>query len=178
MKKVEDGTYEIPTHLSKEVVSFLNAMLQFNSEKRLSCNELSRHYFLTKNVNDFQPIDLRKVSNKVNKNNLNVNIKRNSTIWSIFNEDDEKQLINIPSNYLTPVIKEEDEFNYNTEDDDNYYHEIQFPFNNIKKETNNNNDNEDTYQGMQDMDFQIILNKNIKFLKIMFLYQFMKIIHL
>ena len=147
VKKVEDGTYEIPTHLSKEVVSFLNAMLQFNSEKRLSCNELSRHYFLTKNVNDFQPIDLRKVSNKVNKNNLNVNIKRNSTIWSIFNEDDEKQLINIPSNYLTPVIKEEDEFNYNTEDDDNYYHEIQFPFNNIKKETNNNNDNEDTYQG-------------------------------
>lgn len=91
--------------MSKEVVSFLNAMLQFNSEKRLSCNELSRHYFLTKNVNDFQPIDLRKVSNKVNKNNLNVNIKRNSTIWSIFNEDDEKQLINIPSNYLTPVIK-------------------------------------------------------------------------
>ena len=67
--KVENGTYSIPTHLSKEVVSFLNAMLQFNSQKRLSCDELSRHAFLTKNVNDFEPIDLRKVSNKVQRNN-------------------------------------------------------------------------------------------------------------
>jgi len=114
VSKVEEGTYKVPTNLSKEVVSFLNAMLQYNANKRLSANELARHHFLTKNVKDFQPIDLRKVSNKIRRNNLNVNIKKNSTIWSIFNEEDEKKLINIPTNYLIPMdspINEEEEFN-------------------------------------------------------------------
>ena len=110
VQKVEAGSYKIPTHLSKEVVSFLNAMLQYNAQKRLSANELARHHFLTKNVKNFQPIDLRKVSKKLQNNNLNVNIKKNKTIWSIFNEEDEKKLINIPTNYLNP-ISEEEEYN-------------------------------------------------------------------
>ena len=137
--KVQNGTYSIPTHLSKEVVSFLNAMLQFNSQKRLSCDELSRHAFLTKNVSEFEPIDLRKVSNKINRNNLNINIKRNNTIWSIFNEEDENKLINIPGNYLMPVIKEEDEFNYNISN---------FPYDtDINHQSNQNNNNTGNYQG-------------------------------
>ena len=123
INKVQSGTYSVPTKLSKEIVSFLNAMLQFNSKKRLTCDELSRHAFLTKNVSDFEPIDLGKVSDKINKNNLNINIKRNSTIWSIFNEEDEDKLINIPGNYLTPVIKEEDEFNYYPKDNQSNYSE-------------------------------------------------------
>ena len=118
IKKVQNGSYVVPTKLSKEVVSFLNAMLQFNSQKRLSCDELSRHLFLTKDVKDFEPIDLKKVSDKVNRNNLNINIKKNNTIWSIFNEDDENILINIPGNYLTPIIKEE-EFNYHPTENQN-----------------------------------------------------------
>ena len=138
--KVQNGTYTIPTNLSKEVVSFLNAMLQFNSQKRLSCEELSRHAFLTKNVRDFEPIDLKKVSNKVNRNNLNINIKRNNTIWSIFNEEDENKLINIPGNYLMPVIKEEDEFNYNK---NNYPYDTDF----IHKTNQNSNNNTGNYQG-------------------------------
>ena len=116
VKKVESGSYSIPTNVSKEVVSFLNAMLQYNPEKRLSANDLSRHHFLTKNVRDFEPIDVKRVSNKINQNNLKVNIKRNNTIWSIFNEDDEKKLINVPGNYLQTVdnpIREEDEDEYN-----------------------------------------------------------------
>ena len=112
VQKVESGSYIIPTCLSKEVVSFLNAMLQYNAQKRLSANELARHHFLTKNIRDFEPIDVRKVSNKVNQNKLQVNIKRNQTIWSIFNQEDEDKLINIPGNYLTPMseIKEEEEY--------------------------------------------------------------------
>ena len=112
VKKVECGSYQIPTNLSKEVISFLNGMLQYNAQKRLSADELARHHFLTKNVNQFEPIDLRKVSNKVRNNNLNINIKQNQTIWSIFNEEDEKKLINIPANYLTPMdtpIEKEDD---------------------------------------------------------------------
>jgi serine/threonine protein kinase len=113
VQKVESGNYAIPTHLSKELVSFLNGMLQYNAQKRLSANELARHHFLTKNVRDFEPIDVRRVSNKIRQNNLNINIKKNNTIWSIFNEEDEDKLINVPTNYLMPMdspINEEEEF--------------------------------------------------------------------
>ena len=106
VKKVESGSYSIPTNLSKEVVSFLNGMLQYNAKNRLNADELARHQFLVKNIRDFEKIDVRKVSNKVNQNNLNVNIKRNQTIWSIFNTEDEDKLINIPGNLVpmdTPI---------------------------------------------------------------------------
>ena len=146
INKVQSGTYSVPTKLSKEIVSFLNAMLQFNAKKRLTCDELSRHAFLTKNVSDFEPIDLGMVSDKIHKNNLNINIKRNSTIWSIFNEDDENKLINIPGNYLTPVIKEEEEFNYypkdnqNNNSDNNQGYGVGYDGINAYENTNNNND--------------------------------------
>jgi len=150
VQKVESGNYQIPTHLSKEVISFLNAMLQYNGQKRLSANELARHHFLTKNVKDFSSIDLRKVSNKINRNNnLNVNIKRNNTIWSIFNEEDEKKLINIPCNYLLPIT-EEDEYNQSlTGNYINYNNNYaNYPQDNIKqKNINNNVINNNNYQG-------------------------------
>ena len=98
--KIEEGTYKLPTNLSIEVVSFLNAMLQYNSEKRLGASELIRHAFLIKNVNDFNKIDINKVSNKVYGGELKINIKNNNTIWGIFNEDDEKLLNNIPGDFL------------------------------------------------------------------------------
>ena len=99
VNKVENGNYHVPTHLSKEVVSFLNGMLQYSAKRRLSAEDLSKHAFLTKNVKDFKNLDLRKVSNKVDYNGLNINIKRNQSIWAIFNEEDEKSLINIPGKY-------------------------------------------------------------------------------
>ena len=148
VNKVESGTYSIPTHLSKEVISFLNGMLQYNGKKRLSANELARHHFLTKNIKEFTPIDLRKVSNKINRNNknLNINIKRNNTIWSIFNEEDEKKLINIPCNYLNP-ISEEEEYKYIN----NYNNKQKYPQDNIRQKNinkiNNNNNINYNYQG-------------------------------
>jgi hypothetical protein len=39
--KVEEGTYAIPTTLSREVVSFLNSMLQYKGENRLDAEKLS-----------------------------------------------------------------------------------------------------------------------------------------
>ena len=113
VQKVESGSYKIPTNVSKELVSFLNGMLQYNAEKRLNANELARHHFLTKNIKDFEPINVKQVSSKIRNNNLNINIKRNNTIWSFFNEEDEKKLNNIPGNYLAPIdstINEEDEY--------------------------------------------------------------------
>ena len=106
VSKVEEGTYKVPTNLSKEVVSFLNAMLQYDPQKRLSASELIKHAFLIKNVNDFTRIDINQVSKKVYGGELKINIKENNTIWSIFNEEDEKLLNNIPGQLFpteTPI---------------------------------------------------------------------------
>ena len=101
VSKVEEGTYKVPTNLSKEVVSFLNAMLQYKPEKRLSANQLIRHSFLIKNISDFTRIDIKKLSKKVYGGEININIKDNKTIWSIFNEDDQNKLNNIPGELFT-----------------------------------------------------------------------------
>ena len=105
VKKVENGTYNIPTNLSKEIVSFLNGMLQYEAKKRYSAEELANHPFLKKRVQDFQRIDLRKVSKKVVNGKLEINIKKNQTIWAIFNEQDEQKLLSIGDmrNNLNPM---------------------------------------------------------------------------
>ena len=99
VEKVEEGSYKVPTTVSSEIVSFLNGMLQFNSQLRFSADELSKHAFLTKRISDFTKINTKKVSKKIDKKDLNINIKRNKTIWSIFNKEDEQKLIKIsPTN--------------------------------------------------------------------------------
>ena len=95
IEKVENGSYTVPTTLSHEVVSFINGMLQYDYQKRLSCEELSRHPFLIKEVEDFKPIDLQKASKKINKSGLHINTKENKSIWGIFNAADEKKLVMI-----------------------------------------------------------------------------------
>ena len=77
-RKVEIGIYHIPTNLSKETISFLNSMLQYNSKYRLSSEELSKHEFLTKNVSEFTKLDLSKVpNNRVDEKGFIINIKQN-----------------------------------------------------------------------------------------------------
>lgn len=95
VKKVEEGTYSVPTSLSREIVSFLNGMLQYKSEKRLSAERLYNHPFLTRNVREFHKIDTKRVSHKIDNKGLNINVKKNTTIWSIFNQADETKLLNI-----------------------------------------------------------------------------------
>jgi len=103
VKKVENGSYSVPTSVSKEMVSFLNGMLQYEAYNRLSAFELSKHPFLTKRVSDFTKIDTRRVSRKINNKGLNINVKKNKTIWAIFNEEDEKKLVNIRGGRDRPI---------------------------------------------------------------------------
>ena len=100
IKKVEEGNYRVPTSLSKEIVSFINGMLQYNPEKRLSAEDLSNHPFLKKDIKKFHKINTNKISKKISHNQLNINVKNNNTIWSIFNEDDEKVLLSIKGSQL------------------------------------------------------------------------------
>ena len=103
IRKVEAGDYVVPTTVSAEMVSFLNGMLQYRGEKRLSSDELSEHPFLKKNIRDFTKIDTTKVKNKIDNKGLNINIKRNKTIWGIYNENIEEKLLGIGGrNYGAP----------------------------------------------------------------------------
>ena len=97
VRKVERGSYVVPTSLSREVVSFLNGMLQYNSSLRFTANELAKHHFLVKKVSDFTHMDLGKAPGKVNNKGLNMNTRKNRSIWAVFNENEDK-LINVPKN--------------------------------------------------------------------------------
>ena len=92
--KVEIGDYSIPSNLSKEVVSFLTGMLQYNPKKRLNIEEISKHEFLNKNVKNFSKIDLGLFGNKVGPNGLNINIKKNQTVMNILKDYDKLSAIN------------------------------------------------------------------------------------
>ena len=89
IKNIEKGDYQVPTHLSREVISFLNGMLQYDSEIRLSTEQLIKHRFLTDDINNFHKIDLEKVSDKIKNGELEINVKKNQSIWSIFNKEEE-----------------------------------------------------------------------------------------
>ena len=109
VKRVEDGSYSIPTSLSHEVVSFMNGMLQYDGKRRLTAAQLSRHDFLNKDIKDFHPIDLQKVSKKVDENGLHINAKNNTSIWSIFNANSENLLTSIVGNQFIKPIDEKEE---------------------------------------------------------------------
>ena len=104
VNKVEAGKYKVPTSLSKEVISFLNGMLQYQPTQRLTIEQLYNHPFLENNIQNFHSIDLRQVSNKLDKNKkeIIIDVKKNQSIWAIFNQEDENKLNNIPGQ-LVPI---------------------------------------------------------------------------
>ena len=112
IKKIEEGIYTIPTNLSYEAISFLNGMLQYDSKRRLTAEQLSKHDFLNKDIKDFHNIDLEKVSKIIDKNELKINLKNNEFIWSIFNADSEKLLNSIEENQINKPIDEKEKKEY------------------------------------------------------------------
>ena len=83
VEKVEKGIYTIPSSLSKETVSFMNSMLQYDSSKRLSLNELYEHNFLKKDVKEFNKIDINEIKYLMNDSEIEINTKSNDLIWKI-----------------------------------------------------------------------------------------------
>ena len=151
IQKLEIGNYSIPTSFSHEIVSFLNGMLQYDSKKRLTIEELSEHDFLKKDVKDFSKIDLDLICSKIVKSKINLNIKNNKSVWDIFNDeqklsalhrilhltpdDDEQEINNIPetdTNFNNISKLNKNNINNNNNNQDNY---------NVSNNNNNNNDN-------------------------------------
>ena len=110
ISKVEKGSYKLPANLSREIVSFLNGMLQYEPKNRLTAEQLSNHEFLRNNVKDFHKIDLTIISGKVSGNQIEVNTKKNRTIWSIFNNTDEEKLMKISPGNLAPISEENENY--------------------------------------------------------------------
>ena len=99
--KVKLGTYPLPTNLSREVVFFIEAMLQKDPNKRLGCKELLQHDFLTKNVKQFHTMDVRTIPGVVAQQGglININSGANNnqkiknlgeTVWDIFIQPNQK----------------------------------------------------------------------------------------
>jgi len=176
IQKIEIGNYSIPTSFSHEIVSFLNGMLQYDSKKRLTIEELSEHDFLKKDVKDFSKIDLDLICSKIVKSKINLNIKNNKSVWDIFNDeqklsalhrilhltpdDDEQEINNIPEtdtnfNNISKLNKK----NINNNNQDNY---------NVSNNNNNKNNNNNNYHRSNsnnipiNNNYHVINNKNDK----------------
>ena len=93
-KKVEDGNYSVPCNLSREVVSFLNGMLQYDTSKRLNIEQLSNHDFLKKDIKQFSKLNLDLFGSKVGEKGIKINIKKNQTVWDILNDEEKISAIN------------------------------------------------------------------------------------
>jgi hypothetical protein len=99
--KIETGIFTIPITFSKETISFLMGMLQYDSSKRLSAEELSKHNFIMKYYKDFTYIDENKTKNKIKNNNLYLNIRENGTICSIIDQNGINNSINHEDLFLS-----------------------------------------------------------------------------
>ena len=130
VSKVEKGNYFLPTYLSKEAVSFLNGMLQYDLKKRLSAEQLYNHKFLTKKYSELNRIDLKEASKNIVGSRLRINSKKNQSIWVIFETDEENNLDNVSAEmYVQPQTNQNNNNNNNNNKNNN---------NNINNMGNNN----------------------------------------
>ena len=85
---IEKGIYKLPNKLkaSIEIISFINGLLQYYPEKRLNWEQIKEHPFLTKNVEEFNYIDLELYSEK-EKKEVEINSKDGTSdnlLWIFF----------------------------------------------------------------------------------------------
>ena len=85
-KNIRKGAYSLPKNLkpSIEIISFLNGLLQYYPEKRLTWKEINAHPFLNKNPNEFNYIDLELISEN-ESDKIEINSKNSDNLlWILF----------------------------------------------------------------------------------------------
>ena len=117
VKKAKSGKYSIPTNLelSNEIVFFLNCMLQQEEKLRWSANRLATHPFLTKDVSQFTKLNLDKMNDQIEGNELKMNAKTNSILKVVNNNDSYIPYIQ----YMNEPIKDSGEIDYNISNNKN-----------------------------------------------------------
>ena len=86
VSKVERGNYFLPSTLSKEAVSFLNGMLQYDFKKRFTAEQLYRHKFLNKKYSELERIDIKDIKKHITGSKIRINTKLNQSIWNVFGD--------------------------------------------------------------------------------------------
>ena len=96
-QKVKQGSYTLPVTLSKEVITFINGMLQQDPNKRMTANQLLYHDFLVKHPSQFKPMNFAEIQGNLGPGGV-INMKSNSQpqinndnnnmmqLWGIFNQ--------------------------------------------------------------------------------------------
>jgi len=165
----------VPSHLSKEVISFLNGMLQYDSSSRLSIWQLISHKFLIGNIKYFHKIDLEQVTDTVKKDEIEINNKKEKkqTIWSIYKEEEVLNKI-IPSQINPNHQRNDIEIleRQNSLEPKNKTNKRDYPIDNyeakakrkakneiIKRKDNKNNESEKKFQNTKTK-IKVILFKN------------------
>ena len=89
LKNIEEGNYFVPINknFSKEAISFLNCMLQYEADDRISVQNLAQHDFIVKNVKYFTMPNFKNISYKIGKKGLQINFKLNESISKEFNSE-------------------------------------------------------------------------------------------
>ncbi len=76
--------YYLPETLSKEAISFINCMLQYNPNLRKSVDNLAKHEFLTKNVKDFNKVKICDIKEHIEDTKIKINIIDNQWVSEYF----------------------------------------------------------------------------------------------
>ena len=131
-QKVKKGTYSLPLTLSKEVVEFINNMLQQDPNQRSTANQLLYHDFLTKHPSQFHRVNVRDIQGSIGpggvinmKSNPNSQLQKNNNnlyeLWSIFNDPGIYQIPQM-SNQVQPIMQlPQQQYTYITQPQQQYY---------------------------------------------------------
>ena len=119
LNKVNKGDYLLPSNISKEAISFINGMLQYDSKKRLSADKLYRHRFLNKSYDQLNKIDLSQIKGKVRGGKIRINTKLNQSIWDVFGDGTCSVILEDynSEDFVDPKPTEEENTNNNNNND-------------------------------------------------------------
>ena len=108
MNKIKNGTYTLPKNkkISLEIISFINGLLQFNPDKRMNWEQIKKHPFITKKVEEFNYLNLETI-NDDNKKDIEININNlDNYLWLNFKKNENLDLDKIDENFMNePKIK-------------------------------------------------------------------------
>ena len=109
VSKLQKGSYKIPNqlNLSKQSISFINAMLQFDPQQRYDINQLAAHEFLNKDCNSFDKMNLTKAQNDSHISGKNIILtakdELKQSFWNLFDSaNDISQIKSEPVSTVTP----------------------------------------------------------------------------
>jgi serine/threonine protein kinase len=110
--KIKSGQNSFPAKLvaSSEIISFINGLLQFNPEKRMNWSQIKSHPFLTKNVDNFNFIEL----NAIDKNEIEKNPEEcDNLLWLFFKPKSSELILDKININSKEAEKDESEININ-----------------------------------------------------------------